>query len=385
MRCKYAIVGAGVAGLSTALHLAIMSGGGDDICVFEKDFVGYGNSGRNIGRFRVHFGAEANFRFALRAIDYLRRIGRLIDLNPLIIQSGYLWLIADEESYKTMKKHLDMFERAGVPLKEFTPEETYKKYPYLRPRRELIASFLGPQDGAFHPDAIMYGLERACKRRGVKIFEKTFVSDVVIKDGRVIGLETLPGGFVESSVVVLAPGEYLKYFSDKLGLEIPLNPVRKEATVTEPFRYRIEPLIIDSVLHIDFSQTLKGEIIGGRRIEGEAEGIVPRENTIKWVREYAKALRIVLRGAENIRIMRLWSGFYEMTPDRSHVIGRSRDWPEGLYVIGGFSGHGFMFGPYAGRVLAEHILTGRVPEISEPFTPDRFKSGKLIHETFVVG
>ncbi|MGC9148706.1 MAG: NAD(P)/FAD-dependent oxidoreductase [Sulfolobales archaeon] len=385
MRCRYIIVGGGVVGLSTALHLAILTNEGSEICVLEKDFVGYGNSGRNGGRYRVHFGAEENLRFAIEAIKYLKSIDKLIDYNPLITTTGYLWLIFDEEAYKNMRKHAENFRRYGVPLKEFSAEETFRRYFFLKPRKDLIASFLGPQDGSFHPDSIVYGLRRSCERRGVRIFERTYVSNVIIKDSRVIGVETIPKGFFQGDNIILAVNEDLKYFSDKLGLGIPIEPLRKEIMVTEPFRYTIDVFVIDGQLKMYFSQTLKGEIIGSVKTGREARGLVERENTILWLRYFARALRIALRGSESIRIMRLWSGFYDMTPDSSHVIGRSRDWPEGLYVAGGFSGHGFMFGPYTGKVLAEYVVTGKMPEIAEPFTPERFKTGRLIHETFVIG
>ncbi len=385
MRCRYIIVGGGVVGLSVALHLAIYLGRGDEICVLEKDFVGYGDSGRNAGRFRVHFGAEENLRYAVEAINYLKKIGRLISYNPLILSTGYLWLIFNEESYKNIKKHTELFNRYGVPLKEFDAEETYKRYGFLRPRKDLIASFLGPQNGSYHPDSIIYGLWKSCESRGVRIYERTPVSNIVVRGDRVVGVETVDKRFIEGDVVVLAVGEALKYFSEKLGLGIPIEPVRKEIMVTEPFKYRIEVFVVDDQLKMYFSQTLKGEIIGSVKTGREARGLVERENTIYWLIKFSNALKTALRGSESIRIMRVWSGFYETTPDNSHVIGRSRDWVEGLYVVGGFSGHGFMFGPYSGKILAQYIIYGKIPEIAEPFTPERFSDGKLIHETFVVG
>jgi sarcosine oxidase subunit beta len=85
------------------------------------------------------------------------------------------------------------------------------------------------------------------------------------------------------------------------------------------------------------------------------------------------------------RMMRMWSGFYEVTPDHSHILGRDPDWPEGLYVGTGFSGHGFMMAPFAGEVLAENVAEDKVHPLMKPYLPTRFKEGKEIKETMVIG
>jgi sarcosine oxidase subunit beta len=84
-------------------------------------------------------------------------------------------------------------------------------------------------------------------------------------------------------------------------------------------------------------------------------------------------------------VIRVWSGYYELTPDNSHIMGRLDSWPRGLYVAAGFSGHGFMFGPLTGRLMASYILDGKIDPLMEPFLPDRLVKGKLIREHLVIG
>ncbi len=86
-----------------------------------------------------------------------------------------------------------------------------------------------------------------------------------------------------------------------------------------------------------------GSIEGGR----DEPGLKPFENTLDWLTKWARAMEEIMPSARRLRVMRVWSGFYEMTPpDHSHIMGRGgRDWPEGLYVASGFSGHGFMLAP----------------------------------------
>ena len=72
-----------------------------------------------------------------------------------------------------------------------------------------------------------------------------------------------------------------------------------------------------------------------------------------------------------------------MTPDKQPVYGRA----EGLdnfYMAVGFSGHGFMFGPLTGIVIAD-MITESEPAIDVSLLGlDRFAKGNLILEPSVV-
>ncbi|PMB75902.1 MAG: FAD-binding oxidoreductase [Fervidicoccus fontis] len=384
MNCKNSIIGGGVVGLSVAMNLAIANGKGNDICLFESKYLGYGSSLRNAGRFRVHFGDENNLEFAIESSKYLNSLSKITGMNVLFAKTGYLWIASDEASYNILKNANSTFKKWGVPLTEIPSEELYKKYKFLRKRNEIISGFLGKEDGTIHPDSVIFGMARKCKSLKVNIFEHSNVEDISIRSGKVESIK-VNGSKVETERVIIANGAWMTFFSEKLGLNLPIEPVRKEISVTEPFAYRIEPFIVDSSLHTYVSQTLKGEIIGSTSTGAEPKGLVELGNSFLWLKKYAERLSRILAGAERIRIIRAWSGYYEMTPDRSHVVGRSNDWPEELYVIGGFSGHGFMLGPLAGKLMAEYIFTGTMPRLLRPYSPERFKTGKLINETFVIG
>jgi len=83
--------------------------------------------------------------------------------------------------------------------------------------------------------------------------------------------------------------------------------------------------------------------------------------------------------------MRGWAGLYEMTPDQTGIVSRVHG-ADGLYVVAGFSGHGFMHGPIAGQLMAELITAGRgVTMDASPLDLARFARGEAHVEplTFV--
>ena len=81
---------------------------------------------------------------------------------------------------------------------------------------------------------------------------------------------------------------------------------------------------------------------------------------------------------------RAWAGLYEMTPDHHSIIGPAPG-VEGLFFVNGFSGHGVMHSPAAGRVTADVILGGSSDLIDvSQLSVERFASGKLLEETAVL-
>jgi sarcosine oxidase subunit beta len=72
-----------------------------------------------------------------------------------------------------------------------------------------------------------------------------------------------------------------------------------------------------------------------------------------------------------------------MSPDGNPIIGPARA-VDGLYLINGFSGHGFQHSPAAGRILAD-LIAGRDPGIDvAPFALGRFRGETVSGERYVV-
>ena len=87
----------------------------------------------------------------------------------------------------------------------------------------------------------------------------------------------------------------------------------------------------------------------------------------------AKTVCEILPPLGKLRVTRQWAGSYTMTPDRQPIIGRTP--VPGFYVAIGFSGHGFMFAPMTGLLLAEMILGEETSLPIEELALQRFESG----------
>ena len=80
-----------------------------------------------------------------------------------------------------------------------------------------------------------------------------------------------------------------------------------------------------------------------------------------------------------VRVLRQWAGVCDMTPDFAPIIGVSAE-VSNFYMDVGWGTYGFKAGPAAGRFVAEMIASGKTPEIIEAFSPDRFRSARLVGE-----
>jgi sarcosine oxidase subunit beta len=380
MKYDVVVVGGGVVGLATAYNLAKKGVKG---AVFEKGYIGCGSSTRNASRFRVHFWSEENTRFATESRKRLLNLGKMTKWNPLPVIGGYLWVIYDEDMMKAYRTNNNtMWSRLGIAGRIMERDEVREKYPYLN-MEGVIGAFYGPQDGQIHHDFVTYGYCSAAIRHGFEVYEGADAKSIIVSGNSVTGI-SVNGKTIEAKKVVVCAGTWSNNILSSAGVQLPLVPERKELCVIEPFKRKIEPLIINTKRNFYVGQSIRGEIMGSVEYP-EVKGFVELRNTLKWAARFSRALVEMIPSLRYARMMRMWSGFYEVTPDHSHILGRDPDWPEGLYVGTGFSGHGFMMSPFAGEVLAENVAEDKVHPLMKPYLPTRFKEGKEIKETMVIG
>jgi sarcosine oxidase subunit beta len=78
-----------------------------------------------------------------------------------------------------------------------------------------------------------------------------------------------------------------------------------------------------------------------------------------------------------------WAGTYEVTPDHRPFLGAMPGSPTWINACG-FSGHGVMQAPMAGKVTAEEIVDGRAASVDiDPLRIDRLANAGLAATSLV--
>jgi sarcosine oxidase subunit beta len=183
-------------------------------------------------------------------------------------------------------------------------------------------------------------------------------------------------------VVVIATGAWSGTVGALAGVQIPVTPLRRSKFITAPFPFETipaaTPFVIDPHLGISLRREGAGVLLGiGRREEAGSFSTALDWSLADPLVERAVRRAPVLADAQ---LMRTWTGLYEMTPDQTGIVSAVPGTP-GLYVVAGFSGHGFMHGPIAGQLMAELIADGRASTVDiAPLALDRFARGETALE-----
>ena len=170
-----------------------------------------------------------------------------------------------------------------------------------------------------------------------------------------------------------------------VGVELPNKPHRHEICSTEPLKPWLKPLVADLANGLYFSQSTRGEIVGGigqERVPAGPRTRTARSRSSASTRARSSRTCPVLG---KVKVLRQWAGCYDLTPDANPIVG-GVDEVEHFYQASGFMGHGFMMAPVIGKLLAEHIATGdATSRMFERWNLRRFKEGKLLSEAMIIG
>ncbi len=374
------IIGGGVMGASTLYHLALR--GQRNVLLLEKErFFGQGATGRCAGGVRYQFATEVNIRLSLESLPMLERFKDEIGQEINYRKCGYLFVLTREQDVEAFRRNVALQHRLGVQTEWLSGEEVRRRLPLMRFEDALAGTFYH-KDGLVDPNSVVMGYIQAAQRLGAKAFTETEVRGLIVKNGRIQGVETSQGR-IATPIVVNAAGPWAALIGRMAGVEIPITPLRRQWFTTTP----LPEIPADFPFVIDFSQSLyfhrEGEgLLIGMSNPNEQPGFHQNvDEAFELTNMEAALARLPL--LEKAGRASHVAGLYEVTPDAHPIFGKTP--VEGFYIVAGFSGHGFMHGPIAGKLMSELLLDGvyRTVDVSM-LDLARFVEGRLIREYNVV-
>ena len=365
------IAGGGCMGASVAFHLA--KRGVTNVVLLEREPVlGAGSTGRNAGGVRHQFSNEANIRLSIesiRTLEHFRdQVGSEIDFH----QDGYLFLLSSASSVDAFRRNVAMQRACGVDVEWLDAADAARLAPGLDTTGVLGATFCA-RDGIADPNGVTMGFAKAAQAMGVEIVRDTEVTGIDVVAGRVGGVHTTRGR-IATPAVVNAAGPWARRIGSLAGVEVPVAPVRRHIFIAQDFTRTVPP---SRIMVIDFETTFYFHREGAGVLFGMGDPDEPPgfDTTVRWdfLPDVIDVAMRRLPALADASISHAWAGLYEMSPDANPLIGPVPE-VSGLYLINGFSGHGFQHSPAAGRILAD-VITGRDPGMDiGPFACTRFTS-----------
>lgn len=375
------IVGGGCMGASVAYHLA-RRGVVNVVLVEREAMLGTGSTGRNAGGVRHQFSTEANVRLSIESIRLLERfreeVGQTVDFH----QDGYLFLLSSPESVAAFRKNVDVQRACGVNVEWLDPDDAVRLAPGLDAGGVVNATFCD-RDGIADPNGVTMGFAKAAQSRGVEVVRETEAIGIDVSNGRVTAVRTARGT-ISTGVVVNAAGPYARQVGRLAGVDVPVDPHRRHIFIAQDFSRPVPPnriMVIDFETTFYFHREGPGVLFG----MGDPDEKPGFDTTVRWdfLPEVTQVAVRRLPALEDASISHAWAGLYEMSPDGNPLIGPAPGL-NGLFLVNGFSGHGFQHAPAAGRILSD-LIVGRDPGLDlSPFAPDRFAGGSRAGERYVV-
>jgi heterotetrameric sarcosine oxidase beta subunit len=379
------VIGAGIMGLAIAYNLAVL--GVTNVTVLDRGYLCGGASGRNGGGVRAQWSSEANIRLMQESIRMCRDFASAMKINVWFRQGGYLFLARTKAVADKLEASVKLQRECGLPTRMLSPREAQKLVPELGTDDLLSASY-NPDDGVVFPWPFVWGFAQAARKLGVEVvtfqevigFETTGprIDGVVVRD-----LERGTTVTLKANAVVNACGAWSPEVARMLGVEMPNHPHRHEICSTEPLKPWLKPLVADLSDGLYFSQSTRGEIVGGIGQERVPPG-ANQESSHAFLGIYARALVRTCPVLGSVKVLRQWAGLYDITPDANPIVGEV-DGVERFYQASGFMGHGFMMAPVVGKLIAQHIVEGTKLPMFERWNLRRFKEGKLLSEGMIIG
>ncbi len=379
-RADVVIIGGGIMGLSVAYNLAKRNVF-RDIVVLERGYLCGGASGRNGGGVRAQWSSETNIRLMRASLDICRAFAREHKINTWMRQGGYLFLARSEKDRSALESNVALQNRCGLATRMLSRRQTLKLVPELA-NPEICGASYNPDDAVVFPWAFVWGYAEGARKAGVQVFTFTDVVDVE-RDAAGISAVHTSAGSIRCRRVVNAAGAWSPEVSAMVGVELPNRPHRHEICSSEPLKPWLTPLVADLSSGLYFSQSTRGEIVGGISNERVPIG-TNQDSSHRFLALYARALTSVCPVLGGVKLLRQWAGLYDLTPDRNPIVGTVDSCP-GFFQVSGFMGHGFMMAPVMGKLLADSIADESDSPLLRRWNLRRFESGELLDEGMILG
>jgi sarcosine oxidase subunit beta len=377
IRRSAVVVGGGVMGLNVARELAAR---GVATTLLEKRRLGAGSSGKSGAILRAFYPQPTLVRMTKDSREVYAGLADAAGGDVGFRRPGALFL-ARPEAAEMLKATAATLRAEGLRCEFLRDEELLKVEPRLKLDGPLVGAW--EPDAAFvDPQAAVVAFGELARRAGATIEEGVSVRGVLRKDARVVGVDTAAHGPRYADVVVLATNAWTAPLTEALGFSAPIAPVRPQQAYLEPppgFG-PAAPIVADFALDTYFKdEGGRGVRVGQLGYEND-ERVDPDRYDEGCTGAFVDFARdAVSRRFPPFRDATSWGGcgaLYGVTPDAQALIGPVPG-SAGLFVVAGFSGHGFKLAPAVGRGVAEMIVDGAPRAFDAAFfDPRRFAEGR---------
>lgn len=373
------IIGGGAVGCGVAYSLA--QAGKTDVLLIEKEptvaAVTTSQAAGLVGQVR---NSVERTKLAMWSVATFSQLQQDERANPGWRQVGSLRIACCDERVEEFKHMKAVADEAGLDVEFIDNKTAQKKWPAMTFDR-VEAVLWCASDGYLQPSDLTMAYVSHARRMGVRFRTGTSVQHVIVKNGRVTGVET-DQGTIDCETVINAAGAHAYQIANSVGLELPIVPVRHEFFVTVATD-GLDPSL--PVIRIpDATLYLRAEtnalLCGGwepKSLSTDPRGVA-LSNELPNIAEdwdvlgqFAEELSPHIPQVKELGIRSVFKGWPTFTPDGRFIIGESCR-VKGFVMAGGCNAHGVSGSAGIGRHVVESMLEAEPSPYVISLSPDRF-------------
>lgn len=361
------IVGGGIIGCSLAYHLTLR--GCRDVVLLERKQLTCGTTWHAaglVGQLRATYNLTRLAQYTTNLYASLEQeTGQATGFR----QTGSVAIATHQARFEELKRGASMAKCFGLEVQTLTPSEIASLWPGVTVS-DVVGGVYLPKDGRTNPIDTTQALAKGAKSRGARIFENCAAQEILVENGKAVGVRT-EFGTIRADMVVNCAGMWAHELGAKAGTTVPLHAAEHFYIVTEPMEglHSNLPVLRDPDGCAYFKEDAGKLLVGWFEPVAKPWGMkgIPDTFSFESLPDDLEHIEPLLAAAmhrtpalENTGINLFFNGPESFTPDDRYLLGETPE-VRNLFVAAGFNSIGIQSAGGAGKVLADWMLDGHPP------------------------
>ncbi len=361
------IVGGGIVGCSLGYHLTLR--GCRDVVLLERKQLTCGTTWHAaglVGQLRATYNLTRLAQYTTNLYASLEQeTGQATGFR----QTGSIAIATHQARFEELKRGASMAKCFGLEVQTLTPSEIASMWPGVTVS-DVVGGVYLPKDGRTNPIDTTQALAKGAKSRGARIFENCAAQEILVENGKAVGVRT-EFGTIRADMVVNCAGMWAHELGAKAGTTVPLHAAEHFYIVTEPMEglHSNLPVLRDPDGCAYFKEDAGKLLVGWFEPVAKPWGMkgIPETFSFESLPDDLEHIEPLLAAAmhrtpalEKTGINLFFNGPESFTPDDRYLLGETPE-VRNLFVAAGFNSIGIQSAGGAGKVLADWMLDGHPP------------------------
>ena len=366
---KVVVIGGGIAGCSTAYHLAK---NGWDTVLIERDVLTSGTTWHAAGLITQLGTTPQITKLRKYSIEFYKKLKDITGKDSTFRETGTINIATNKSRYQEYLRQKTMSKLFDIDIDLINKNKFKDLYPIAK-NSDVFGGLYIPKDGQADPEILTKVIAQAAKQEGVKIIENCQFKKIIKRNNQIRGIKTNHGE-IKCEYIVLCAGMWSRQIGEAVGVNIPLYPNEHFYMITEDYKKLPTnlPTFRDPDTYLYIREYQRKLMIGifepNAKNAFKKTGKVPKNfsfGEFKVDRNYVDMLHKLaskrIPEVNNLNIEKYFSGPESFTPDTNYLLGETAE-IKNFFVCCGFNSIGIGSAGGAGKAIADWMIKGHTTE-----------------------